>query len=699
MERRFEDCLVASITDDEFDVDRFFDLWFGSNNNAYYFLFKKNLSITNIQYNELLSLVVQHYSEIKKSNTIHNSAKKDLLFYDIDELKRTINNVIKELLRIPGKNKQQISQLARRVYRDLFMRTAAVKLFHNSCIIRMPSHLSVNLAAICGEAGYVHSCGYEVFHAEFSIANKVDLFDRLSKYLQTTNFDKKHRLVPYAHEDFSEDDAKRLYLRDALAKGLENVKLRISKLSMGDQNLVDVLRELQKTFSDQIALVRRSESDSETNIERSRTLWLISDSGVDSENIRQPSSDLFYISYDQVYKNESPFFLFDEDKPGWKSHTTTPHTLVGAMLNVTKPWRGKVNIFDPFVSTGTTLFESLRHADAFASGGDIDPFAKIIIQDNFEFFAMNVDELKNIIFIMKKIGNLVASSNYQLEKLDINGVSAAISRLDVTPGQVDRNLFDKFLELIEKTSVLWTYSDLTSDGENIPEAVQEYVRSLDLTWRIIYYIILKARNRYALSIGWGSTAGAEAFRRSLALTMDLISESIVWKEQIDQPTHVESELVAFPGVYSLSVSIADEKILNAKINVFNQVKPVSALDIGCNKYDIIIADPPYGFNTTEQIEGLVELYAGMIPSFIDALRPNGQLIMCLPMRSFTGKNIPIFVRSDFVVSQIVASSISKGRKALNVGRMRPGPTGLFGAPYYWFAGKTLGRDIVHFRFE
>jgi len=58
--KNLKKAVSQSITDDVFDANNFFDQWFCRSGKAYYFLFRKNLSVTNIQFAELLALVRHH---------------------------------------------------------------------------------------------------------------------------------------------------------------------------------------------------------------------------------------------------------------------------------------------------------------------------------------------------------------------------------------------------------------------------------------------------------------------------------------------------------------------------------------------------------------------------------------------------------------------------------------------------------------
>lgn len=87
------DCIVMSLDNSEFKWDIFFKKWFRENGTPYFFLFKKNLSVTNTQYVELFSLITRH-------STYDFASPKEckLLFYSNDHIKTTFTEVVSSLL-------------------------------------------------------------------------------------------------------------------------------------------------------------------------------------------------------------------------------------------------------------------------------------------------------------------------------------------------------------------------------------------------------------------------------------------------------------------------------------------------------------------------------------------------------------------------------------------------------------------------
>jgi len=140
-------------------------------------------------------------------------------------------------------------------------------------------------------------------------------------------------------------------------------------------------------------------------IDQTRTIWLIVDRAID-QGAASEGNMFFYICYDQRYYNDNPFHLFDENKPAWIAHTTIPHTLTGAMINITRPYwpiRGKVVLADPFAGTGTTWLETLKDDNITVDCGDIEPIAPLLAADNACFFSSTPKELDRYIKSLEEV--------------------------------------------------------------------------------------------------------------------------------------------------------------------------------------------------------------------------------------------------------------------------------------------------------
>jgi hypothetical protein len=163
---------------------------------------------------------------------------------------------------------------------------------------------------------------------------------------------------------------------------------------MGPLRLVKVLKWMSEQLRERIVIPqpgdykRHGEFRDQAGVDRTRTIWLITDRPlVESTGVSGP--ERYFLCYDQLYSNENPFHVFDENKPAWKAHTTIPHTLAGAMINVSRPWwpeGATVKIADPFVGTGTTCLECLKFTETVTEGSDLDSSAALLMNDNLAFF-------------------------------------------------------------------------------------------------------------------------------------------------------------------------------------------------------------------------------------------------------------------------------------------------------------------------
>ena len=80
-----------------------------------------------------------------------------------------------------------------------------------------------------------------------------------------------------------------------------------------------------------------------------------------------------------------------------------------------------------------------------------------------------------------------------------------------------------------------------------------------------------------------------------------------------------------------------------------------------NSCDVIVADPPYGFNTTEEIQRLAELYSTMVDKMILALKKKegGQIVIAVPDWSHTGRQLPLFALKDLLTQQLIIAAKSR----------------------------------------
>src|ERR1700683_3547942 len=107
--------------------------WFES--GALYFLFNKNLRVTNVQFTELLSLLRLHTRERGKK-----VAAKALYFITSDEFDQLVIEIAE-----PFEGEPHLDKALSRLYFDVFARTVIVDPYYGSCNAFVPPPLRVHI--------------------------------------------------------------------------------------------------------------------------------------------------------------------------------------------------------------------------------------------------------------------------------------------------------------------------------------------------------------------------------------------------------------------------------------------------------------------------------------------------------------------------------------------------------------------------
>jgi tRNA G10 N-methylase Trm11 len=564
--------------------------------------------------------------------------------------------------------------------------------YFGSAAVYIPPFLSIKLDRLCAESGYVHSCGEGVFLRNVYKATEDDLFRELAAHLDSTlSGGQKLFLTVYSHEDFTEWDRSQVHnLRD----GLDEIKLHISKMHMHTIRLVDVIKHMRTKFGDRLVLpdpgdYRESHRKAlrDPSLDHSRSLWLLVDSDVGTvKGLR--GDRRFFILYDQQYINENPFIECDENKPAWIDHTTIPHTLAGAMINITRPyWTDKpTTIVDPFMGSGTAYLESLKFgADVICVGGDENPICALVVEDNLRYLSGTDEGSKRLASEVGEIADYFRS---------VKDPKRARSAND----KVIEDCYEDALQIFEKLNLDGQKNDLT-----FSEDLSSLLNHVEPSVRLMFYLMLRAhrRNTAALDLHlkpWKLLMSDEA--NELHEQLSRIAQHR-WYEQLganDRPLNV------YQGTHSLACSLGSgymrEVLASGRVRAANSCTDAIALLKGLQgKCDVILTDPPYGFNTNDDNAKLARLYADGIDAMICALRPEGQLVIAVPDWSYTGRHLPEFSRPDFITHQVLSSARKSNREVIQSAIQIPNATGLLKPPYYWESEKALRRRILHFRFR
>lgn len=156
--------------------------------------------------------------------------------------------------------------------------------------------------------------------------------------------------------------------------------------------------------------------------------------------------------------------------------------------------------------------------------------------------------------------------------------------------------------------------------------------------------------------------------------------------------------MAVDARYSEGCTISEKWLATAGTREENRVKVQGVMEMPAGEYDVIVADPPYGFNTNDGLADLAALYVSGIATMVKALRPLGQLVICLPQLSKSGRRVPYFTQREVVTQQALIAAQSQGRGLMVAGFAAPKTGTLFRPPYYWESARALRRSILHFQF-
>jgi len=684
-----EDCIHSAINVDtrEFQWDVFFRKWFREHGSPYFFLFRKHLGVTNTQYAELFALL-----ETYSSKNAAQAGNTHLLFHTTDHIRETLVETLNSVLDSKDEEKRVagVKQFAER-YVEVLSSTVAVDMFYCSSAIALPPGINLNLRQVCSDSGYIHSAGKSIYIRNIKKARIYDFRDSLDKHIE---YSADHSLpipfVVYAHEDFTGHDRD---AKDQISKGIETTKLYLEKMSMGAYRLAEIVEQMRVEMTGKLDIPLAGPYEEFHLFSKDRALWLIGERSLSKTNPTNPGMERYYICYEQTVKSENPFFLFDENKPAWKSHTTLPHSLTGALLNITRPHPENVVICDPFGGTGTTWLEVKRlNLSARVETSDVSTIGPLMVGDNLEFFLSNSAELKELQAELENVRDAIRKEVKELEdglqgSLDLEVSSPSV--LPITPFWIVSNLVKQLRSEQPNEEQEYSYS-------------KEFVENLGkegFITRFLFYVALRAVFRYQGGYTRHSMVFHKAFLKSLEELISQIGQLVKIRSEIEKTvsSSQRNNYLTYQGMYSTEVVSAFfmKRKEDYVEEVKNSVATKDARNILPDSVDIILCDPPYGFNTTEDQGELAMLYSEFIDAAIKALKTQGHLIICLPAESYTGRDLPYCTRSGMITNQVLIKAHSVGRKAYTPALSLP--TRSFSPPYYWEADKALRRTILHFR--
>jgi hypothetical protein len=356
------------------------------------------------------------------------------------------------------------------------------------------------------------------------------------------------------------------------------------------------------------------------------------------------------------------------------------------MINIARPdidtRPAATNFCDPFVGSGTIWMEALKHPEFTADCSDLSEISPRLCLDNLRFLHISAKELRQL---DRRVGEVIAF---------VEGATGTAK----TEERV-RRAQQRFLQLTN-------FADLVNmrDATFTKEFVADLPRSR--FERLLFYLVVRTTVRNLAAFIRRQSADGElfdaewkhAFVTEARKFLRSAQQLLLLRERIELSATTASRprLVIVDGEYTKSCSLAS---LDGDWTTYlTAVRDACALKEQCQP-DVIVTDPPYGFNTEEDPVTFARFYAAMIPSLIRALRPGGQLVLCLPDLSLNGRKMFFFANKELVVQQVLRAAEDLGLHVSVPGFSVPEPVRLFRPPYYWESERALRRAILHFRFE
>lgn len=664
-----KDCIVNSIEKKEFKWDKFFEAWFRKNGTPLFFLFKKNLGVTNLQYVELFQLI---------NSNIKNGPNK-LFFYKAEHVRETFSELLESVIQsIQNSDSKELDNFIE-TYSSVFEHTVSVDLFYNSTSIFLPPGTKINLDKVVFESGYIHSAGTSIYIRNIKKSNKKAFKENLRNEIVKNK--ESIPFVIYSHEDFSDFDKES---SDQIEKGIDQCKIYIDKMNMGTHRLSQIIDEIsnESPFQEKLISPKPGNYKEQHKFKSSESIWLISDRGISGGSIKYPGQSRFYICYKQQYKNESHYYFFDENKPAWKSHTTLPHSLTASLINTSRPHDHGVVICDPFGGTATTYLESKRiEKNTKCITSDYSKIINLLLSDNINIFNFDQNKLELIIKEIK-------SSKEQLEKSSAGNYEL-----------FDSSFHNNYTQAKELINELKNRFPSEENEYCFEEEFINKLSNLTIDARIIFYIALRATLRFNNSLKRKAMKFEDGYKKSADKLISEITKLIKLKTEIEENIHHEEDNhIQVKGKYSLKLipkNLFSTNYFNHSQIQKDVIAGRDARELEKNSIDVIICDPPYGFNTQEEIHELSQLYSEFIEQSLLALKHGGQLIICLPAESYTGKDLPYCTRMDIISRLVLIKAMNNGKKIVKHASSLPLKE--FEPPYYWESDKALRRGILHFR--
>ncbi len=736
-----------------------------------YFLFWKNLSVTNVSINELLSLVRSNTTyALESAGENPGPPSAPIQFSSTDDYTSFFGNIFNSLFESIHEQYDTETKIlaAARItidhmidkYSGIFLNTVAFDYYYTSCLVHIPASLRLAFSRVVATSGYVHSAGLGLYTRNIEKVTHAELVLRINEFLDRAP-EKKYFLVPYAEEMFGPWE--RDHSPDSLRNGLDGIRFYFRKHSINRVTLQTALAQLPLDTKGRVIVpkgltyygVERKQSVAD-GASKEATIWFVSDHGVHETDLHGyfgRGTKQYFIVYAQLWRNCSQLTLFKERKPAWVAPVTIPHTLSTALVNLAhgnwvrwyrrRPCEQdrRPVVVDAFCGTGTTLIDAyLRFPGSTIIGLDSEPLGPRLFADNVAFFTYGHTQIETLLtnYMEAKYANSLLDG---LRKFVMMGRDVS-----TIPGEPPKNprralacvsslIFGELfanapgaesLEEITDPLVFSNAVQATIDG-GFSERCRAVLEGFELDVRLLFFIVWR-----------GLVYGRHAVNGPADLPLVVQSELNRCTQEMRAHLGVLGEFEGYRGMlgakdssprilepgqhmgsYSLASMItpasfgemrpsaqgADLRELSTLIHrqsappgvhVCRVVDSALALAELAECVDIMITDPPYGFNTGDSAKRMRELYGTFIRAAIGTLTSYGQLIVALPDYARNGRQIPFYQTRAAVVQQVISHAEELGKRIIHFDETKPDRSGLFSPPYYWAAPTGVSRSVVHF---
>lgn len=626
--------------------------WFREKNSLMV-VFRKNAERTNIQFAELAALISTH----ARSDRSPEGRGMAWQFQSYSEFRI----ILRELLEIEWDDAANGTDRLCELYGSYFDRLVLLDEHNGSAVIHFPPHVvfgDEQRAKLCRESGYIHSVGRALLTRNLQKVNAREITAAIDRVARDYK-DAVLNVVVFSHE--GHDDVDRPWASE-LRDGLDDLKLFARRVAIGDRQLLEIINS-SCVGSDRVKLHFRKVTDPSPMHSGDASIFVITDRDVGYDPKRGTGARRYLKMYLQEYVNRSQFQQVAEHMPGWVLPHTMPNDLALAMINLTRPLSDSAEFLDPFGGVGTTAIAASLVGFRKVTSQDLDLLSVRAAKDNLEFFRLSPAK-RDEVFGATKL--LVETDAYEDTLLEPDGAAKFASLSEPAPG----------------------------DDDVLTQRIVDHIgNSLGLAERLALYLVRRANEAvFEFPTEAGANPQLEANRKAMQVRMNLDKD--VAKIQLYLRESLRDQADGAMGEHSRIVvpQIPRDAEIVVKHGDAQSLKPQSV--------DVIVCDPPYGVNTGKNTSLLSELYARFIKSAVSAIRPGGQLVVCVADDAFLRSTLPAFTRPWYITKQVLAEA-DAAQRTVSPHRLGGNPENHYSgnrAPYYWVADKALRRAILHFKF-